>query len=106
MPKAGNAEVYGNFVKDVNSRCQERGKTFTSNKKQVQKTYEFLQVCTHDSCQPDQGIEPGSYSTNLSDQTGLMDDDISSTASPSPSTSSDGSNSLDFSTPKPGKMFQ
>ena len=57
------------------------------------------------SCQPDQGIEPGSYSTNLSDQTGLAADDISSTASPSPSTSSDGSNSLDSSTPKPGKMY-
>ena len=57
------------------------------------------------SCLPDQGIEPGSYSTNLSDQTGLIDDDISSTASPSPSTSSDGRNSLDSSTPKLGKMY-
>ncbi|XP_065070680.1 uncharacterized protein LOC135695495 [Rhopilema esculentum] len=140
MPKASNAEVYRNIVKDMNSRCQERGKTFTLSLCQTRNKFKkLMSICksalltmktasgikrfqddkqfgswfhvltqimkSRPSCQPDQGIEPGSYSTNLSDQTGLAYDDIINTASPSPSTSSDGSNSLDSSTPKPGKIY-
>ena len=140
MPKASNAEVHRYIVKDMNSRCQERGKTFMLSICQTRNKFKkLMSICksalltmktasgikrfqddkqfgswfnvltqimkSRPSCQPDQGIEPGSYSTNLSDQTGLADDDILSTASPYPSTSSDGSNSLDSSTPKPGKMY-
>ena len=140
MPKARNANVNHNFVKDMNSRCQERGKTFTLSLCQTRnKLKKLMSICksalltmkaasgikrfqddkqfgswfhvptqimkSRLSCQPDQGIEPGSYSTSLSDQTGLADDDIINTASPSPSTSSDGSNSLDSSTQKPGKIY-
>ena len=132
MPKASNAEVYRNIVKDMNSRCQERGKTFTLSVCQTRNKFKkLMSICksalltmktasgikrfqddkqfgswfnvltqimkSRPSCQPDQGIEP--------DQTGLAADDILSTASPSPSTSSDGSNSLDSSAPKPGKMY-
>lgn len=140
IPKASNAEAYRNIVKDMNSRCQERGETFQLSLCQTRNKFKkLMSICksalltmktasgierfqddkqfgswfnvltqimkSRPSCQPDQGIEPGSYSTNFSNQTGLADDDMSCTASPSPSTSSDGSNSHDCSTPKPGKMY-
>ena len=57
------------------------------------------------SYQPDQGIEQGSYTTNLSDQTPLLDD-IPSEATPSPTNnSSDVTDSIDSPTPKAVKMY-
>ncbi len=59
------------------------------------------------SCQPDEGMELGSYATNHFDQTALFDD-VLSEATPSPSNnSSDGPKSLDSCTQKPNqeKMY-
>ena len=42
MPKASNAEVYRNIVKDMNSRCQERGKTFTLSVCQTRNKFKKL----------------------------------------------------------------
>ena len=140
MPKASNAEVYRKIVKDMNSRCQERGESFTFTLYQTRNKFKkLMSICksalltmktasgikrfqddkqfgswfniltqimkSRLSCQPGQGIEPGTYLTNISDQTGLADDDIFSSASSSPSTSSDGGNSSNSSSPKPGRMY-